>query len=271
MLSYQHSYHAGNIADVIKHLVLTHLLDYLIQKEKPLFYLETHAGRGCYDLKHKHATHTQEYKTGILPIWERRKQLPAAFSSYLHLIEKLNTSNELQTYPGSPYFAIQSLRKQDRLYFCEAHPQEYATLCQLPKQNKRVCYSKESGWHALKALLPPPERRGLIFIDPSFELKDEYQTIPDLLFSAYQRFSQGIYCLWYPMTAHHAFQTLTQKLNAIPFDDTLHLAFSLTLKKPIGLYGSGLFIVNPPYTLKQTLSPALVDLRNLIHLTCCEK
>jgi 23S rRNA (adenine2030-N6)-methyltransferase len=266
MLSYQHGYHAGNFADVIKHLVLVHLLDYLTQKDKPLFYLDTHAGRGDYDLKQGQSQRTLEYKTGILPVWNQRDTLPKVFSPYFKTIESLNPPNHLQRYPGSPYFAIQHLRQSDRIYLCEAHPQEYDALLQLPRQNKRVHVSPDSGWDALKSLLPPPEKRGLIFIDPSFEIKDEYQSVPKQLNSAYEHFPQGVYCLWYPMTPSLSFQSMTQKLESKSFEKTFNLEFFLTPQPgTLGMYGLGLWIINPPYSLEKTIKPALDALTKIFH------
>ncbi len=266
MLSYQHGYHAGSFADVIKHLVLTHLMDYLIKKDKPLFYLETHAGKGCYDLKHGQAQRNQEYKTGILPLWQQRNTLPEAFLPYLQTIQALNQTDNLQLYPGSPYFALHHLRAQDRIYLCEAHPQEFDALSRLAKQNKRVHFSNDDGWGALKALLPPPEKRGLIFIDPSFEIKSEYQTVPKLIDAAYQLFPQGTYCLWYPMTPSLSFQSLTQKLKAKSFEKTLNIEFYIAKQsETIGMYGTGLWIINPPYTLAQTLKPMLETLKTILY------
>lgn len=264
MLSYQHGYHAGNFADVIKHLVLVHLLDYLTQKDKPLFYLDTHSGRGSYDLKQGHSQRTLEFKSGILPVWNQRETLPQAFTPYFNTIKSLNPYH-LQHYPGSPYFAIDHLRPTDRIYLCEAHPQEYDALLKLPRHNRRVHVSPDSGWDALKAL-PPPEKRGLIFIDPSFEIKEEYQSVPKELQSAYELFPQGVYCLWYPMTPSLAFQSMTQKLESKSFEKTLNLEFSLT-RQPgsLGMYGLGLWIINPPYTLEKTIKPALNALRKIFN------
>ncbi len=167
MLSYQHGYHAGNFADVIKHLTLARILNYMTSKEKPIFYLETHSGKGIYDLKGKQAA--TEYHRGINLLWEQKKKLPAPFSPYLQTITAINEPNELRYYPGSPCLAIHSLRKQDRLFFYELHPREFSYLQKLPRQGKRVFYEESDGIIHLNAKLPPLERRGLIFIDPSFK------------------------------------------------------------------------------------------------------
>lgn len=261
MLSYQHGYHAGSFADVIKHSVLVHILAYLTQKEKPIFYLETHAGRGIYPLKNQQAQKTKEYQSGILPLWN--KTLPKSFEHYISIIKNLNPTQTLNTYPGSPCFARDLLRPEDRLTFCEQHPQEYDALTKLPKQGKRINTLNQDGYLALNALLPPLEKRGLIFIDPSFEIKTEYQTLPKHLTNAYQRFPQGVYCVWYPITPAHDHERMIHKLKAQDVPKTLHLQYTFAPTEP-GLCGMGLWIINPPYTLSETLPSVLEYLREML-------
>ena len=169
MLSYQHGYHAGNFADVVKHITLTQLLSYLKKKDKPLFYLETHSGKGQYDLRDKQAEKTGEYKQGIKLIWPDRKQLPPIFKDYFAAIKALNHEDGLRNYPGSPFLAINALRMQDRLYLCELHPTEFEVLDEMQHFNKKVHTSNTDGIVSMNGLLPPQEKRGLIFIDPSFD------------------------------------------------------------------------------------------------------
>jgi len=265
MLSYQHGYHAGNFADVLKHVTLTRLLNYMTQKDKPLFYLETHAGRGVYDLKDKQALKTGEASQGIELLWQARKQLPAIFSSYLDSIHQLNDKATLRHYPGSPLLAIHALRQQDRLFCCELHPGEFEHLSQLSRQNKRVFFSHSDGVDQLTALLPPAERRGLIFIDPSFEIKTEYRDLPVALKKAYQRFSSGVYCLWYPIVDNKLHQQLLRGLEAIGAERSLRIEFFLTSAAKAGMTGCGLWIINPPYLLADEMKPALETLRKLFN------
>ena len=173
MLSYQHSYHAGNFADVVKHVTLTRIQNYMLQKDKPMLYLDTHAGRGLYDLKSQHALKTGEAALGIELLYSRRRELPAEFLPYIRCIEGLNPNNELRYYPGSPWLALQTLRQTDRFCFSELHPNEYDELQQMPHHGKRVFYHDGNGLLQLNALLPPIERRGLVFIDPSYEVKTD--------------------------------------------------------------------------------------------------
>jgi 23S rRNA (adenine2030-N6)-methyltransferase len=261
MLSYQHGYHAGNFADVIKHISLTRLLAYLILKDKPLFYLETHSGKGQYDLKNKQAEKTGEYKQGIKLIWDARKTLAPVFKDYIQAISKLNGSDGLHLYPGSPFLAINALRMQDRAYFCELHPAEFAALNQMPHFTKRVYVSNTDGIAALNALLPPPEKRGLIFIDPSFEVKDEYKQIPTTIKRAFNRFSTGVYCLWYPVVNKKLRDQLIRGMSDISAKNALRIEFNLTLAPKEGMSGCGLWIINPPFTFADEIKTVLDTLR----------
>jgi len=263
MLSYQHGYHAGGFADVIKHVTLTRLLNYLILKDKPLFYLETHAGRGLYDLKDKQALKTGEALDGIQVAWSHRRALPAVFSSYMELISQLNQADTLRYYPGSPIIASTLLRAKDRQFYCELHPQEFEHLKRIPKGGKRVHVSQTDGIKELSALVPPPERRGLIFLDPSYEVKSEYSTIPEALKVAYRRFLTGVYCLWYPLIDDRLHSTLLRRLNVIGAKNHLRLEFYLNNKIGQGMTGTGLWIINPPYLLSAEIKMALESMCQL--------
>lgn len=265
MLSYQHGYHAGNFADVVKHTTLARLLHYVTQKDKPLLYLETHSGRGVYDLKNAHALKTAESKAGIEALWAQRKQLPDVFSQYINAIKEINAPETLRYYPGSPQLAIEALRSSDRLFFSELHPQEFDHLSQLPKRGKRVFYSDKDGLHNLAAQLPPAERRGLIFIDPSYEIKSEYRDIPLALKKAYDRFATGVYCIWYPLVDNKLHQQLLRGLTQIGAKNNLKVEFHMSSREKQGMTGCGLWIINPPYLLADELKVALQALRKIFN------
>lgn len=261
MLSYQHGYHAGNFADVVKHLTLTRLLTYLTIKEKALFYLETHSGKGIYDLRTKQSEKTGEYKQGIQLIWPDRRKLPLVFKDYMKVIKSINLEGQSHLYPGSPTLAIHSLRSQDRLYLCELHPGEYKVLSELDILNKKVHFSHTEGMDSMNALLPPPEKRGLIFIDPSFERKEEYRDIPISIKNAFAKFSTGVYCLWYPIVHKKLTEKLIRGMKDIPSKNSLRIEFNLTLAPKDGMTGCGLWIINPPFTLANEMKNALDTLR----------
>lgn len=249
MLSYQHAYHAGNFADVVKHITLSLICDYVTQKDKPLFYLETHSGRGKYDLSLPMANKTAEFKNGVLPLWNNRDTLPEPFQPWLKVIKQYNDKS-LKIYPGSPLFALSSLREKDRIHFCELHPKEFEHLRALGRNYKKTRYFLEDGIRHMNASTPPLEKRGIIFIDPSFELKKEYQSIPDAIEQSYKKFSNGIYCLWYPILKNRAHTALLNKLSPTAYADQLKVEFMLSDQSNGGMIGCGMLILNPPYILK---------------------
>lgn len=262
MLSYQHGYHAGNFADVVKHIGLTRLLAYLTIKDKPLLYLETHSGKGLYDLKDKQALKTEEFKQGIGALWPHQKQLPAVFNEYVQAIKQLNPNkDELRFYPGSPYLALRGLRAIDRAYLCELHPAEFEALTDIPHSFKKVHFSNADGIKSLKALLPPLEKRGLIFIDPAYEIKDEYKDIPLAIKQVYTHFTQGVFCLWYPMVDKKWTERLLRGMQDIGAKNTINVEFRLTNDRAPGMSGCGLWVINPPFTFKDEMTLALNTLR----------
>ncbi len=265
MLSYQHGYHAGGFADVVKHITLTRLLSYMVSKDKPMLYLETHSGKGLYDLHDKQTLKTGEAAQGIDLIWQQRKKLPAVFLPYIQQIEQLNTGNNIRYYPGSPSIALHHLRKQDRLILCELHPGEFEHLKQLPKMGKRVFYKNDNGLDMLNATMPPIERRGLMFLDPSYEIKTEYRHIPEALKIAYRRFETGVYCLWYPLVDNKLHSQLLRGLEGIDAPNNLRIEFSLSNTHKGGMTGCGLWIINPPYILQSEIKSALDVLRTVFN------
>lgn len=261
MLSYQHGYHAGNFADVVKHLALTRLLAYLTLKDKPLLYLETHSGRGLYDFLDKQALKVGEFKQGIEHIWARSSQLPAVFDPYLQAIKAINPKGGLRYYPGSPALAVNMLRPEDRIYLCELHPTEFEALARMPQGQKRVHFSHSDGIASLKALLPPKEKRALIFMDPAYEIKDEYKEIPMAIKEAYKKFSTGVYCLWYPVVNRYLTDKLVRGMEDIGAQNSLQLEFLLDPKAQAGMYGCGLYLINPPFTFADEMGQVLEALK----------
>jgi 23S rRNA (adenine2030-N6)-methyltransferase len=234
----------------------------MIQKDKPLFYLETHSGRGQYDLTQAIAHKTGEFKDGVSRLWEAKHNLPAVCHSWLSVLEKYNPQKKLVSYPGSPLFALELLRDHDRFNFCELHPEEYQFLKQLPTQDKRVNFLFKDGMEHLNAALPPKEKRGLIFIDPSYELKQEYQSIPEMINQAYKKFSTGVYCLWYPIIKDFDHKKLIRHMNHIECSEQLRVELILEKNTGTGMRGCGLWILNPPYLLKKQMQEVLPVLIN---------
>lgn len=255
MLSYRHAFHAGNHADVLKHLVLVQLVRYLAQKDKPFWVIDTHAGAGLYALDVGYATKLAEFETGIGKLWGR-KDLPAPLAEYVKLVRELNPDGKLKLYPGSPWFALHSMRAQDRLRLFELHSSDSRLLQKnFSDAGRRVVIEVSDGFAGLKALLPPAPRRGLVLIDPSYEVRDDYRHVLHALRDQLPRFPSGTYAIWYPQLARIESKELPDKLKRLIGKNWLHVA--LTVRTPsadsIGLHGSGMFVVNPPWTLHATL------------------
>ena len=181
MLSYRHAFHAGNHADVLKHFIEVQLLRYLAQKEKPFWYIDTHAGAGCYELDNGYATQNAEYESGITQLWVR-DDLPETLADYVSLVKRINPEGQLKLYPGSPMVALELLREQDRMRLFELHPTDHELLLQnFHRHDSQVLIQRADGFGSLKALLPPPPRRALVLIDPPYEEKQDYQRVVSAL------------------------------------------------------------------------------------------
>ncbi|MEI7612633.1 MAG: 23S rRNA (adenine(2030)-N(6))-methyltransferase RlmJ [Betaproteobacteria bacterium] len=259
MLSYRHAFHAGNHADVLKHLVLVQLTRYLGQKDKPFWVIDTHSGAGAYALDSGYAVKLAEYKDGIGRLWGRN-DLPPALADYVDLVRKLNPDRRLLVYPGSPYFSLWTIRAQDRLRLFELHSKDARLLEENFKDaGRQVTVEPTDGFAGLKALLPPAPRRGLVLIDPSYEEKQDYERVYHALKEALVRFPGGTYALWYPQLTRLDAHELPQRLKRLPVKSWLHVA--LRVKEPakdnFGMHGSGMFILNPPWTLHNTLTEVM--------------
>jgi len=264
MLSYRHSFHAGNHADVLKHLVLVQLIDYLKQKDKPFWVVDTHAGAGLYALDAGHATQLSEHEGGIARLWARA-DLPPAVAAYVEAVRPLNPKGTLTAYPGSPWIAFQRLRADDRLRLFELHSTDVATLADnFREAGRQVMVTHGDGLAGLKALLPPPPRRALTLIDPSYEVAGDYRGVVKTLAEALARFPTGTYAVWYPILAKPEARSLPEKLRALGASSWLEVTLTVRKQPPgtFGMPGSGMFVINPPWTLEKTLNetmPWLVD------------
>lgn len=266
MLSYRHAFHAGNHADILKHFVLKEVLDHTAQKDKPFWYIDTHAGAGMYALDKGYASQNAEYESGISRLWQE-EPLPAALAEYVALVKKLNPSGKLKRYPGSPAIAEKLTRPDDRLRLFELHPNDSKLLRQaFGDAGRKVMIEATDGFAGLKAALPPPSRRAVVLIDPPYEEKRDYQRVAEALKDSLQRFSTGTYILWYPLLQRPEGRQMLEKLRKLELNSWLHV--SLTVQSPaadgFGMHGSGLFIINPPWTLPQTLADAMPRLVELL-------
>jgi 23S rRNA (adenine2030-N6)-methyltransferase len=251
MLSYRHGFHAGNIADVLKHSVLALVVSALKQKDKPFVYIDTHAGAGTYNLQSAYAEKTGEYRDGVGRLWTiKGKDAPPAIAAYLALLHDLNPNGRLQIYPGSPQLLRRLLRPQDRMQLSELHGSDYLLLRNLFANDRKVQVYEEDGLDGLKAKLPPLERRALVLIDPSYEVKSDYYRVVETLADACRRFATGVYCLWYPVIERRAAEKLLGRLKDTGIRRQLCIEFCWEEDtRGMGMTGCGLLLVNPPWQL----------------------
>jgi 23S rRNA (adenine2030-N6)-methyltransferase len=267
MLSYRHAFHAGNHADILKHLILSLCLHHMNSKDKPWLLLDTHAGAGLYAIDSEQAKKTGEYLDGIARLWNR-VDLPAPLKPYMDGLQACNGGLKLRRYPGSPWLAAYFAREIDTLRFCELHSTDFALLRrEFRDAGRRIKVEQGDGFEAMKAALPPASRRGLVLIDPSYEIKSDYPRVVAALKDGLKRFATGTYLVWLPFLPTIEARALPDKLRKLPAD---WLYASLSVRGPAtqghGMSGSAMFVVNPPWTLKAALEESLPWLANVLAL-----
>lgn len=259
MLSYRHAFHAGNHADVLKHFLLIELLDYFNRKDKAWWYIDTHAGAGCYALDSEQAAKNAEHAAGVGRLWQR-EDLPAELLPYIEAVRQFNPHGRLNFYPGSPALAMTRLRPQDRMRLFELHPSDVELLQKtFAGEQERVQVRRADGFSGLRALLPPPTRRAVVLIDPSYEVKDDYRRTVDVLADGLRRFPTGTFAVWYPMLARPEARQLPEKLAALGAESWLdvRLMVRTPARDGFGMFGSGMFVVNPPWVLPERLEAVM--------------
>jgi len=264
-MNYRHAFHAGNFADVHKHSVLVRILVHLRRKPAAFRVIDTHAGAGRYDLLAPEPSRSGEWHDGIERVWEARRQQhgpDALLAPYLAAVVALNPDGRLRIYPGSPLIVKYLLRPQDRLIACEIEPRSAAALAAALRGDARAKAVAIDGWTALGAYVPPKERRGLVLIDPPFEDAADFLHLSSALAAAYRKWPTGIYLMWYPIKDRAAPDALARRLQKLALPNVLRC--ELTLGPPraeAGLVGSGLIVVNPPFTLEPDLRIFMPALR----------
>ena len=280
MFSYRHAFHAGNHADVLKHTTLIAILQYMTQKDAALVVLDTHAGAGLYRLDGDYATTSAESDQGIFRL-EGAKDLCAPLQEYVDMVAAFNHSTTVKVYPGSPFISQRLLGERDKLKLFELHPTDYRSLsgniAQL-RAGRQVQVLMEDSFEGVKKFLPPPSRRALLLCDPSYELKSDYGRVLDMVTDSLQRFPTGTYAVWYPIIPRQEAHDLPRRLKTLANKaGKSWLNAELTVKsskittamrqgeeKRPGLPASGMFIINPPYTLKDQLKEALPQMAELL-------
>lgn len=257
MLSYRHSFHAGNHADVLKHLVLVLIIRSLQQKEKGFFYLDTHSGVGRYNLTSHEAEKTAEYLDGIGRLWQR-EDWPDEVADYIAQIKKINHANKLKYYAGSPLIAANLLRPQDRGLLTELHPSDFPSLRLNFKAYDNISTKRENGYQQLKSALPPKERRGLVLIDPPYELKEDYDLVVRAIEEGYKRFSTGVYAIWYPVVSRQYVKRIIRGLEQTGIRSILQIELAVRPDaEQRGMIASGMIVINPPWMLETQMKSLL--------------
>jgi 23S rRNA (adenine2030-N6)-methyltransferase len=263
MLSYRHAFHAGNFADILKHLVLVNTLHYALRKDTPLFYLDTHAGAGLYPLDSEAARKTGEAEAGIQTLDFTALQVAASPEAALALqLYQDAISGFLQAprpaYPGSPLLAAAVLRRQDHLHLCELHPADFELLVSHTHRDRRITCEQQDGYTRALALLPPVQKRAVVLIDPSYEQEADYQRVVKLVSEVHQRMSGAQILLWYPVVQRREAQHLAAALVRKGVRDLWRFELGIQADSPgHGMTASGMLVVNPPWTLPGQLESAL--------------
>lgn len=265
-MNYRHAYHAGNFADVLKHVVLTLVLRYMTQKPQPMRVIDVHAGVGLYDLTGIEAGKTGEWRDGIGRLLQASLAGEAAklLAPYLEAVAQLNEyGGPLRVYPGSPVLARTLLRTSDTLIANELHPEDFETLRSNLKGGRNTRVMNLDAWIALKSLLPPPERRGLVLIDPPFEATGEFETLAVSLAEAIRRFATGTYIVWYPIKDPREVSHFLKRVRGLGLPKLVNVELAVCAREGLpGLNETGVLIVNPPYVLSSELAivlPALCE------------
>jgi len=259
-MNYRHAYHAGNFADVLKHTVLTLLIEYLKRKEKPFRVIDTHAGIGLYDLSSDEAQRTGEWLCGIGALRNAKlnEQEASIVSHLFGAVESVNAEDELKFYPGSPVVTRHLLRKQDRLTAIELHPEDVETLRGQFEGDFQTRVIELDGWLALGAHLPPKEKRGIVLVDPPFEKEGEFDRLLSGLHKAHKRWPGGIYALWYPIKNLKEVAAFRKGLMESGIPDILDVTLEVSPVLPdMKLSATGMIVVNPPYVLQEQLKLVL--------------
>ena len=264
-MNYRHIFHAGNFADVFKHAVLARILVYLCEKPQPFRVIDTHAGTGLYDLEGTQASRTEEWRDGIGRFMERPPTGDAAalLSPYFDAIAAVNSGGGLKHYPGSPQVALSLMRQQDRLTACELEPKAAAALASHLRKDKRAKAIEIDGWQALNAYLPPPERRGLVVVDPPFEDRDEFENLAKGLELAHRKWASGIFLLWYPIKGEGA-SAFMRRLRKLGIPKILRAELHVKSSRADVFSGSGLAVINPPWKLADELKVMLPALQAVL-------
>lgn len=265
MLSYRHAFHAGNHADVLKHLVYSEVLKYFNQKDKAYWVIDTHAGAGLYALHDEHAQKNGEFIDGIARLLVA-DALPSALADYVEMVQSFNTPEALEYYPGSPSIAHYYARTSEKLRLFELHPQDLELLkSNFVRHKKQVKIQQLDGFQGLKGCLPPETKRAVVLIDPPYELKTDYDAVVKSIQDSLKRFATGTYLIWYPLLPREEPKDMLESLLSLDLPNWLNVTLSVQApSSDFGMYGSGMFVVNPPWVIPKVLEENMPVLKDLL-------
>lgn len=258
MLSYRHGFHAGNHADVLKHLIYNFVLAYMGEKDKPYIVVDTHAGAGAYKLADDFAQKNREFESGIAALWTADKQsMPEAVRNYVEAVSQFNVeegATGLELYPGSPWFALNHVPLEGKTFFHELHPADFDLLRQFIRPNRYRKAIKADGFVESIGLFPPAQKRGVVIIDPPYEIKDDYDRVIDYIKTVYKRFQSAVILVWYPVVDRYRIDKMEQAITASKIKNVTQYEFSVAPDSAEhGMTGSGMFVINQPWTLPKTM------------------
>ena len=259
-MNYRHAFHAGNHTEVFKHAALILVLEHLLQKPQPFVVLDTHAGIGLYDLRSQEAQKTREYEQGVARVFGRET---TSLRPYVDLIGSLNPTG-LAAYPGSPEIVRRFLREHDRLVACELHPVDVEALKRRYRDDRRISVHHRDGYEAIRALLPPPERRGLVFVDPPFEQTDEASRLAGALTAGLGKWRHGIFLAWYPVKDRRIADALADAAVSAGFPKALRAELLAYPRDDLTLAGGGVLVCNAPWRLDEKLAVLCRELSGLL-------
>ena len=267
MLSYRHGFHAGNHADVLKHLIYQYVLSYLGKKDKPFSIVDTHAGAGAYALSSDFSSKNKEYESGIGKLWSKSSaELPESVANYVDAVRRFNLeseSNDLAFYPGSPWFALDKLPLEAKAFFHELHPADFELLREFVRTNRYRKVIKGDGFVESVGLFPPPSKRGVVIIDPPYELKEDYKRVTEYVKQMWKRFSSGVFLIWYPVVDRYRIDKLEKDLVASGVKNIQQYELNIEPdSEEMGMTGSGMIVINAPWTLKSDMEQVLPFLVN---------
>ncbi|MTI43658.1 23S rRNA (adenine2030-N6)-methyltransferase [Roseibium hamelinense] len=267
-MNYRHAFHAGNLGDVLKHAVLARIIVYLQKKDKPFRVIDTHAGIGLYDLTSDETQRTGEWQRGIGKVYgaEMPEAVRTLLAPWLDVVAAHNTgTHTLERYPGSPVLTRSLLRKGDRLTLTELHPADFQTLSALFAGDYQVKTIHLDGWLALNGFLPPKEKRGLVIVDPAYEATDEFDRMSEAVIKGWKKWPGGIYALWYPLKDRTAIERMFEALEGAGIRNVLRLELATGIStKTSSMLGSGMAIINPPFTLQGDMKQILPWLKTAL-------